>query len=241
MTMPSTHVDTNWLDLSLIDIPPDARQHDPEKLATLTQDMREQGQLQEIVVAMVEDGRYEVLAGAGRTQAARALGWDKIRASVRHGVSEFDKARITFAENEDREDADPFYQAAQLAKMLKAKNCSQQALADELGISEALVNAYVAIDKLLPEIKKLKRLSLGQLIQICRLKIDKDQIDLTTKTLQGDLSVRQLKALVDKILGKKNSSSRVPRSASRVTFSGPVRRSSSIGISGRWRSRWRSL
>ncbi|OGR88872.1 MAG: hypothetical protein A2992_09355 [Elusimicrobia bacterium RIFCSPLOWO2_01_FULL_59_12] len=205
--MADTQSQTLWIDLSQIDIPSDAREHDPEKLKTLAQDMKEQGQLQEIVVVKIGD-RFEVLAGAGRTQAARALGWEKIRASVRQGLSAFDKARITFAENEDREDADAFYQAAQMAKMIKAKDCSQQALADELGLSEALVNAYLGIDKLPSEVKKLKRLSLGQLIQICRLKNDKDRIDLSIHTKNRDLSVRQVKAIVDKLLGKEKSSKR---------------------------------
>lgn len=48
---------TLWIDLSLIDIPSDAREHDPEKLKTLAQDMKEQGQLQEIVVTETGAGR----------------------------------------------------------------------------------------------------------------------------------------------------------------------------------------
>ena len=96
--MADTQSQTLWIDLSQIDIPSDAREHDPEKLKTLAQDMKEQGQLQEIVVVKIGD-RFEVLAGAGRTQAARALGWEKIRASVRQGLSASDKARITFPPN----------------------------------------------------------------------------------------------------------------------------------------------
>src|ERR1700736_6121233 len=104
--MPTTHNETLWIDLRLIDIPEDARQHDPEKLGELTSDMAAQGQLQEIVVVPVSSeqsagsrndvpangspltaDRFEVLAGVGRTLAARKLGWEKIRASVWVGVS----------------------------------------------------------------------------------------------------------------------------------------------------------
>src|SRR5690242_13585689 len=96
--------------LAHVDLPADARPHDPQALSQLTLDMEKQGQLQEIIVEKKGD-RYVVIAGVGRTLAARKLGWEQIRASVKEGISDFERARITFAENEDREDANPFYQA----------------------------------------------------------------------------------------------------------------------------------
>ncbi len=194
--------ETLLLDLKKITFPPDARPHTPEKLAMLAQDMKQQGQLQEIVVTPVKTG-YEVVAGVGRTLAARKLGWTQIRALVRAGLSPFEKARITFAENENREDADPFYQAMQLGKMIAAKEYSQDKLAAELGISGALVNDYIAIDHLSPKVKeKLRRLNVNQLTQITRLKHADSQIELGEKCEKNDLSVRQLKALVERSLRK---------------------------------------
>lgn len=191
---------TKLIELEKVDIPPDARRHDDAALAQLTQDMKSQGQLQEIIVESKE-GRFTVIAGVGRTLAAKQLGWSEIRASVRENVTDFDKARITFAENEDREDVDAFYQAKLITKMLKGKNCPQAVLGKELGVSEATVNAYVAVARLPEEVQKLRRLSLGLLTQIVRLNSAEEQIALAKKCVRNEWSVRQAKGWVDKQLG----------------------------------------
>lgn len=219
--MPEIKVQTRLIDLNKVDLAADARPHDPAALDILAHDMGEQGQLQEIIVTPSKYGgkgvkangvtpllphsptRYVVIAGVGRTLAARKLGWKEIRASVREGVSAFDRARITFAENEDREDADPFYQAKLMTKMLKTKGCEQQALAKELGLSAGLVSAYVSIDALPKKIgQQFKRLNLGQLIQIARLNNADSKMEFAENCAKNDLSVRQLKALVDRAVRK---------------------------------------
>ncbi len=221
--MTSLKAQTSLIDLDKTDLAKDARPHDPAALEILAHDMGEQGQLQEIIVVRVggtasrrdgvapnlrsADTRYEVIAGVGRTLAARKLGWQQIRASIREGVSDFDKARITFAENEDREDADPFYQAGLIQRMLRVRNCSRKVLGAVLGISDALIDAYVAIQGLPVEISRIpKRLGIGLLIQIARLTRSDSKIELAQKCAKSDLSVRQVKALVDRILKKPTSS-----------------------------------
>ncbi len=196
---------TSLIDLAQIDVPQDARPHDPDKLALLADDMQKQGQLQEIVVTPTTSDRFEVVAGVGRVQAARKLGWTQIRASVREGLSEFDKARITYAENEDREDADPFYQAAQLDKMMKAKGWTQEQLADFVGQAESNVKIYLALVNVSPAFRdgaSRLALTITQLNQLLRLPADQDRIALAQECHSKDLSVRQLKALVDQKLGK---------------------------------------
>jgi ParB/RepB/Spo0J family partition protein len=200
--MTPINAETSLILLDKTDFAPDARKHDSAALEILVHDMKVQGQLQEIIVE-AKGGRFIVIAGVGRTLAAKKLGWKEIRASVRSGISEFDKARITFAENEDREDVDPFYQAHQLNKMLNANGFKQQELARELGLSPALVSAYVAIYQLPKEIsQEFKRLNLGQLIQIARLNNADSKIEFAEKCAKSDLSVRELKRLVDRAIKK---------------------------------------
>src|SRR5688500_3748323 len=106
--MPTTPShETAWIELAQIDLPANAREYQESELLSLVNNMSMHGQLQEIVVTPKNDGalpqRYEVVAGVGRTLAARQLGWDKIRCSIRTGLSQFEKLRITFSENEERE------------------------------------------------------------------------------------------------------------------------------------------
>src|SRR5437660_587970 len=109
--MNTNNAQTQWIDIKNIDVPDYFREHTPEALESLTQDIQEHGMLQEIVVAAKPDGRFELVAGRGRFSAVQKLGWDKIRAQVLTEVSELDKALISIAENEEREDVSPIDKA----------------------------------------------------------------------------------------------------------------------------------
>jgi ParB/RepB/Spo0J family partition protein len=195
---------TVLVELDRLDIPQDARVHKPEKLESLAQDLKDQGQIQAIIVCPHGD-RFEVVVGAGRVQAARKLGWTQIKGEVREGLTDFDKARLTFSENEEREDADSFHQADQLQKMMKAKGWSQGELAAHLGQGLSNVKIYLALlgaDPAFREVASRLATPITHLNQIQRLNDPKEQIQLTQQTHDKDLSVRQLKALVDQKLGK---------------------------------------
>ena len=106
------------INLSNLDLAPNARAHSAESLASLAEDMRRNGQLQEIIVTPKDEEHFEVVSGTGRTLAARKLGWKTIRARVMTGLSEFEKTHITFSENEEVEDVSPIYQAELMERMV---------------------------------------------------------------------------------------------------------------------------
>src|SRR5688500_9453561 len=140
---------TLMIPLEQIDLMPDAREHDPERLAALAEDMRRNGQLQEIIVTEA-GGRYLVLAGSGRTLAARQLGWETIRCGVRRELSAFEQLHITFSENEEREDISPLYQSSLLKKMQQAGNLTQQELSEKIGKSRQVIQQYLSLMDLPP-------------------------------------------------------------------------------------------
>jgi ParB/RepB/Spo0J family partition protein len=196
---------TIWLPLSHLDLPADARTHNPDKLTELADDIKRNGQLQEIVVTPLANGRFEIIAGAGRFQAARQLGWEKIRCLVREGLSEFDRLHITFSENEEREDVSPLYQAAVLDKMRGAGNLTQEKLADKLGKTRVGVQQYLSLmalpDLIRGDVNRFTFLGLAHFLQLLRLSRPVDQIKLAQDASKGEWSVRELKAKVDQILG----------------------------------------
>src|SRR5207249_2822210 len=98
-------------------IPSDVRQHSPEKIDSLAADLKVNGQLQEIIVTpqpsayltgdrlipeqpsgdpdtIKSDQKFLVLAGVGRLLAAGKLGWERIRALIKEGLSDFDQLHI---------------------------------------------------------------------------------------------------------------------------------------------------
>src|SRR5207302_5421882 len=98
-----------WIDIPAIDIPEYARQHQPEGVESLSVDMGKNGQLQNIVLVRKTDGRYECVIGNGRLEAAKKLGWPKIRADVKEALSEVQKLGMVVSENQERQEASPFY------------------------------------------------------------------------------------------------------------------------------------
>jgi len=192
------------VDLNLIDLPADARTHDPAAISSLAQDMAKNRQLQEIIL-MPQDKRYEVVAGVGRVLAARQLGWKQIKAQLREGLSDFQKAAITFSENEHREDADPFYQAYQLEKMRKDRSCTQRELGAAVGLAENRISEYLSIASLNPEVRKnfqRWKFSKSDVVELMRLKTPEEQIRLGQRCQKEGLSLRALHALVDEKLDR---------------------------------------
>ena len=84
---------------------------------------------------------------------------------------------------------------------MKAKGCTQEELANQLGVARTNVIGYLSLNGLKPDvIENVKRLTLrlGHLLQIVRLPNPKDQMQLAQECHDKDLSVRQRKALVDR-------------------------------------------
>jgi ParB/RepB/Spo0J family partition protein len=205
---PSTN--TAWIALPQIDLPTNAREHSPEDLESLASDMRENGQLQEIIVTPISSGsstRYEVVAGVGRTRAARQLQWDRIRCLVRPGLSPFEKLRITFSENEEREEVSPLYQAGLLKSMLDANHLTQEALAKRIGKTQARVNQYLALTKLAPDIQRTVAkwpLTLAHFTELCRLDLPADQLQIAHNAVKNGLSVKALHQRVNERLSDRD-------------------------------------
>jgi ParB/RepB/Spo0J family partition protein len=223
LTVGETAAETRYIEVSKIGIPQDARPHSPEDLASLAADMAKEGQLQEIVVVPVNSGPltgssngqtdpctlsidnclFMVVAGVGRVLAARQLNWEKIRCLVKDNLSDFDRLRITFAENEERENVSPIYQAQLLDAMKKAKNCDQRELAAEIGKTEANVSQYLSLLSFSTEVQKnLNRFkfSLVQLLEIRKLEGDEAQLKAAKEIEEGGLTVKETKKAVQKHL-----------------------------------------
>lgn len=191
---------TRWLPLSLIDIPDYARIPDPAKLESLAAVMAKEEQLQEIIVMKAGD-RFEVLAGARRLRAAQKLGWDKIRCLVKEPLSEFDRYKTTFSENENREQAQAMYQATLIKRMKVAGNLGQEELAKELGLSRGHLSQFLIVADLDGKTQefatRVANLTLRHLLELARLPHPEDQLACAVEASQKDLSVKALKLLVD--------------------------------------------
>jgi ParB family chromosome partitioning protein len=93
------------------------RQINPERIADLAESMRDQGQLQPIIVvpSIDHEGCYELIAGNRRREAALQLGWKAIRPEVLDGLDADARALVEIDENLRRDDLSKSERAAHIA------------------------------------------------------------------------------------------------------------------------------
>jgi len=193
-----------WIELNLIDLPARGRQHDPERVAELARDMAKNGQLQDIIVAPKEGGRFEVVAGRGRYLAAQQLKWEKLQCLVKENLTEADKLFIMIAENDEREDVSPIDRGLSYTWAMEAGSLSQEALGDKIGKTHTHISQYVLAAKLPEPVQAIaNRFAMGIAFinQLVRLAGKSEaQLAMAQKCAKEDLSVKQLETLVTKAL-----------------------------------------
>ena len=176
------------------------RNFDAEALSQLADSIAANGMLQPILVRETGE-RYEIIAGERRFRAARLAGLSEIPALVLEADDEA-AAKYALIENLQREDLNPYEEAAAIRKLMDEYGLSQEQVAGSIGRSRsAVANALRLLD--LPEdaVKLVTdgTLSAGHARTLLGL-LDKGQIgDVARKCVQSALSVRELESLVKKL------------------------------------------
>lgn len=189
------------LRISLIDPKSDQprKNFDGEALSQLADSIAANGILQPILVRESGD-RYTIIAGERRYRAARLAGLTEIPALVLEADDE-SAAKYALIENLQREDLNPYEEAAAIRKLMDEFSLSQEQVASSIGRSRsAVANALRLLD--LPEEAVAHlidgTLSAGHARTLLGL-IDRGQIGaLAEKCVSQGLSVRELESLVKK-------------------------------------------
>ena len=189
------------LRISLIDPKSDQprKNFDGEALSQLADSIAANGILQPILVRETGD-RYTIIAGERRYRAARLAGLTEIPALVLEADDE-SAAKDALIENLQREDLNPYEEAAAIRKLMDEFSLSQEQVASSIGRSRsAVANALRLLD--LPEEAVAHlidgTLSAGHARTLLGL-IDRGQIGaLAEKCVAQGLSVRELESLVKK-------------------------------------------
>lgn len=138
------------LRISLIDPKSDQprKNFDGEALSQLADSIAANGILQPILVRETGD-RYTIIAGERRYRAARLAGLTEIPALVLEADDE-SAAKYALIENLQREDLNPYEEAAAIRKLMYEFSLSQEQVASSIGRSRsAVANALRLLD--LPE------------------------------------------------------------------------------------------
>lgn len=129
------------------------RQHFDEKgMAELTESIRTKGVVAPLLLRPM-DGFYELVDGARRYRAAKAAGLEDVPAILRH-MSDEDALEIQVIANLQRQDVHPLDEAEGYKRLLDTKRYDVAALAAKVGKSMSYIYQRLALNSLIPEVKK---------------------------------------------------------------------------------------
>lgn len=185
------------------------RKHfDPELLEELSESIKENGLLQPILVREYGDGRYQIIAGERRFRASKMAGLEEIPAII---LDSDDRkvAELSLIENIQREDLNPIEEAMAFRSLATEYGLTQEELSQKVGKSRsAIANSTRLLD--LPddvlEMIANGDISAGHGRTLLGLKERDNMLLLANKTVEFDLSVRQLEEEVKKMNNAKPKS-----------------------------------
>lgn len=175
---------------------------DDNALQVLADSIREHGVIQPIVVREVGvlDGNYEIIAGERRWRAAKMAGLDEIPAVIMTG-DELKVAEVALIENVQRKDLNPIEEAMAYKALIERFGLKQEEVAKQAGKSRSAVANMLRLLELPDEVLSLvqdEKLSMGHARAILGLIDEEKMLPLAEMTVEKELSVRDVEALVRK-------------------------------------------
>ena len=175
---------------------------DDNALQVLADSIREHGVIQPIVVREVGvlDDNYEIIAGERRLRAAKMAGLDEIPAVIMTG-DELKVAEVALIENVQRKDLNPIEEAMAYKALIERFGLKQEEVAKQAGKSRSAVANMLRLLELPDEVLTLvqdEKLSMGHARAILGLNDEEKMLPLAEMTVERELSVREVEALVRK-------------------------------------------
>jgi len=173
---------------------------DEESLNELVQSVEEHGIIQPITVRRAADNSYQLISGERRIRAAEKAGLKRIPAFVREAGDE-NMLELALVENIQREDLDAIEVAISYQRLIEEFNLTQEGLGDRVGKKRATIANYLRLLNLPVEIQtaiREKKISMGHARALVGIEDKEYQLEVFSKILSQDLSVRQVENLAKK-------------------------------------------
>jgi len=133
-----------------------------DELETLTESIRQEGVLMPILIRPQGDA-YELIAGERRWRASQAAGLTEIPAVIRK-VNDLQALELAIIENEQRDDLTAIESAQAYRRMIDEFGCTQQQVAEKIGVSRVQVSNLIRLLQLSDIIQNMignRQLSMG--------------------------------------------------------------------------------
>jgi len=153
------------------------------------------GILQPIILRPTSDGRYQLVAGHRRTEAARLAGIERIPALLKTDATEEQQAEWALIENIQRQDLNPIERAKAYRSYVNTFHLTHSLAADRLGEDRATISNFLRLLDLNPGIQDLIArglLSAGHAKVLAGITDSARQDALANRAVAEGLSVRKL-------------------------------------------------
>lgn len=180
-------------------------------LNDLVASIKEKGVIQPVIVRIVSDNSYQLIAGERRLRASGMAGLKVIPAIVKEAAPA-EALELALIENIQREDLNPLETAEAFQRLIQDFNLTHEDLSQKVGKDRATVTNYLRILKLPSEIKRYiaeGSLSIGHAKALLQIENQRMQLDIAKKTIQSGLSVREIERLSKKLTSPDDSRSRL--------------------------------
>jgi ParB family chromosome partitioning protein len=180
----------------------------PEALQELADSIKAQGIIQPIVVRLIADERYEIIAGERRWRAAQLALLQEIPVVIKE-IDDRAAIAIALIENIQREDLNALEEAEAIKRLVDEFEMTHQQAADAVGKSRAMVSNLMRLLELPNEVKTLLAkglIEMGHARALLTLDADR-QIEIANKIVKQQLTVRATEKLV-KDAGVENKTER---------------------------------
>ncbi len=175
---------------------------DQASLEELASSIRTLGLIQPITVRRITDNRYQIISGERRYKACRMAGFSTVPAYIRD-ANDQGMLEMAIVENVQRENLDPIELALSYQRLIDECSLTQDTLADRVGKKRATVANTIRLLKLPAKVQhdiKVGLLSAGHAKAILAVDDPKLQEQLCDLVIRDGMSVRELEALVRKVL-----------------------------------------
>ncbi len=170
---------------------------DEDALNELVASVLEHGIIQPITVRKAADNSYQLITGERRLRAAQKAGLKRIPAYVREAGDDT-MMELALVENIQREDLDAIEVSISYQRLIEEFNLTQEKLGERVGKKRATITNYLRLLNLPVEMQNAireKKISMGHARALLGIEDKELQIEVFTKILAQDLSVRQVENL----------------------------------------------
>jgi ParB family chromosome partitioning protein len=177
---------------------PDQPRKDLGDLSELKASIAHAGIIQPVIVTIVGEDRYRLLAGERRYTAARELGLPTVPAIIR-SVEEHRRLELQIIENVQRKDLDALEEAQSYSRLMSEFNVTQEEVARRVGKDQSTVSRTIRVLDLPEDIQAdyahAHKVSKSLLLEVARLDSEAEQRALWTRVKAGEVGLVQARQM----------------------------------------------